>query len=83
VEITDNYGFGFCVEEFAVTVMHEMPFTTIIFNDGHLRLICQAEELMYNMHYEVDTWYKDRTMTYDKFIDLCETSENININAFL
>jgi len=75
VEITGDYGFGFCVEELAVAVMYEVPFVTVILNDGHLGLIRQAEELMYDMHYEVDTWYKDRTVTYEKFIDFVKLAE--------
>jgi len=75
VEITGDYGFGFCVEELAVAVMYEVPFVTVILNDGHLGLIRQAEELTYNMHYEVDTWYKDRTVTYEKFIDFVKLAE--------
>jgi len=75
VEITGDYGFGFCVEELAVAVMYDVPFVTVILNDGHLGLIRQAEELTYEMHYEVDTWYRDRVVTYDKFIDFVKLAE--------
>ncbi len=75
VEITGDYGFGFCCEELAVAVMYKVPFITVILNDGHLGLIRQAEELLYDFHYEVDTWYKDRVVTFDKFIDFVKLAE--------
>jgi tartronate-semialdehyde synthase len=58
VEITGDYGFGFMCEELAVAAMYDVPVKCIILNDGHLGLIRQAEELFYNMHFEVDTWYE-------------------------
>jgi acetolactate synthase-1/2/3 large subunit len=45
-------------EELAVAAMYDIPIKCIILNDGHLGLIRQAEELFYNMHFEVDTWYE-------------------------
>ena len=75
VEITGDYGFGFCCEELAVAVMYNIPFVTVILNDGHLGLIRQAEKLFYNMHYEVDTWCSDRVISFDKFIDFVKLAE--------
>jgi tartronate-semialdehyde synthase len=63
VEITGDYGFGFMCEELAVAAMYKIPIKCIILNDGHLGLIRQAEELIYNMHYEVDTWYEGEKPT--------------------
>ena len=40
-----------------------------------MRLIRQAEELTYKMHYEVDTWYGDRVVTFEKFIDFVKLAE--------
>jgi len=57
VNITGDFGFGFMAEELAVAAMYNIPIRTIILNDGHLGLIRQAEEVLYEFHYEVDTWY--------------------------
>ncbi len=57
VNIVGDFGFGFMAEELAVAAMYNIPIRTIILNDGHLGLIRQAEELLYEFHYEVDTWY--------------------------
>jgi len=57
VNIVGDFGFGFMAEELAVAAMYNIPIRTIILNDGHLGLIRQAEEVLYEFHYEVDTWY--------------------------
>lgn len=75
VEITGDYGFGFCIEELAVAVQYDVPFITVVLNDGHLGLIRQAEELMYNMHYAVDTWYEDLNLNCNKLIDFVKLAE--------
>ncbi|MEM2921736.1 MAG: thiamine pyrophosphate-dependent enzyme, partial [Candidatus Bathyarchaeia archaeon] len=64
VNIVGDYGFGFMVEELAVAAMYSIPIRTIILNDGHLGLIRQAEELLYEFHYEVDTWYDIEDSTH-------------------
>jgi tartronate-semialdehyde synthase len=73
VNITGDFGFGFMCEELAVAAMYNVPIRTIILNDGHLGLIRQAEELYYEFHYEVDTWYsvEDRMHLVD-FVKFAE-----------
>jgi tartronate-semialdehyde synthase len=57
VNVVGDFGFGFMAEELAVAAMYNIPIRTIILNDGRLGLIRQAEEVLYEFHYEVDTWY--------------------------
>jgi len=76
VDVTGDYGFGFCVEELAVAVMYNIPVAFIILNDGHLGLIRQAEKYFYSMHYEVDTWYTDRFIGYPRLIDFVKLAES-------
>ncbi|MBS7609795.1 glyoxylate carboligase [Candidatus Bathyarchaeota archaeon] len=75
VDITGDYGFGFCVEELAVAVMYEVPVVFIILNDGHLGLIRQTEKYVYQMHFAVDTWYTDRLIGYPRLIDFVKLAE--------
>jgi len=61
VEITGDYGFGFCIEELAVAAMYNIPIIIIIIDNGYLSLIRQQEKYLYNMdslYYEVNTWYR-------------------------
>lgn len=75
VDVTGDYGFGFCVEELAVAVMYEVPVVFIILNDGHLGLIRQTEKYVYQMHFAVDTWYTDRLVGYPRLIDFVKLAE--------
>jgi tartronate-semialdehyde synthase len=75
VDVTGDYGFGFCVEELAVSVHYNIPVVFIILNDGHLGLIRQAEKYQYDMHFAVDTWYKDRLPEFQQFVDYVKLAE--------
>lgn len=75
VDVTGDFGFGFCVEELAVSVHYNIPVVFIILNDGHLGLIRQAEKYQYDMHFAVDTWYKDRLPEFQSFVDYVKLAE--------
>lgn len=69
VDITGDYGFGFMMEELAVAVQHDVAFPIVLLNDGHLGLIRQAEQLTYDMFYEVTIRYDEN---YIDFVKLAE-----------
>lgn len=75
VDVTGDYGFGFCVEELAVSVHYNIPIVVVILNDGHLGLIRQAQKYQYGMHFAVDTWYRDRRTDFQHFIDYVKLAE--------
>jgi tartronate-semialdehyde synthase len=58
VMIVGDFGFQFCMEELAVAVMYDVPFVCIVFNNGYLGLIRQAEKYQYEMDFEVQIWYE-------------------------
>ncbi len=75
VDIVGDYGFGFCCEELGVACMYDLPVIVVILNDGHLGLIRQTEKYVYNMHFEVDTWYSDHRIGYPRLIDFVKFAD--------
>lgn len=69
VNIVGDYGIGFCSEELAMAVMYQMPLIIIVINNGYLSLIRQQEKYVYQMNYEVNTWYDG---TYVDFVSFAE-----------
>lgn len=69
VNIVGDYGMGFCGEEMAMAVMYEVPVVVIVINNGYLSLIRQQEKYLYNMNYEVNTWYGDTLVDFVKFAE--------------
>ena len=57
VTIVGDYGFQFCMEALPVAVMYDVPFVCVVLNNGYLGLIRQAEKYLFDMDYEVQTWY--------------------------
>ncbi|GBE14159.1 glyoxylate carboligase [bacterium BMS3Abin14] len=57
VQVVGDYGFQFCMEELPVAVMYNVPFVCIVLNNGYLGLIRQAEKYIFDMNYEIQTWY--------------------------
>jgi len=69
VNIVGDYGMGFCGEEMAMAVMYEVPIIVIVINNGYLSLIRQQEKYVYDMNYEVNTWYGDMMVDFVKFAE--------------
>ena len=69
VDIVGDYGLGFCGEEMALAVMHDIPIIVIVINNGYLSLIRQAEKHVYDMNFEVNTWYNGTMMDFVKFAE--------------
>lgn len=69
VNVVGDYGFGFCGEELAMAVMYNLPIIVIIINNGYLGLIRQQEKYLYDMNYEVETWYQDGLIDFVKLAE--------------
>ena len=69
VNIVGDYGMGFCGEEMAMAVMYQVPIIVIVINNGYLSLIRQQEKYVYNMNYEVNTWYGEGLVDFVKFAE--------------
>ena len=69
VNIVGDYGFGFCGEEMAMAVMYQVPIIVVVINNGYLSLIRQQEKYLYDMNFEVNTWYDGM---YVDFVKLAE-----------
>ena len=69
VNIVGDYGMGFCGEEMAVAVMYDIPIIVIVINNGYLSLIRQQEKYIYDMNFEVATWYEGTLVDFVKFAE--------------
>jgi tartronate-semialdehyde synthase len=69
VDIVGDYGLGFCGEEMAMAVMYRVPIIVIIINNGYLSLIRQQEKYIYDMNFEVTTWYDGTMVDFVKFAE--------------
>ncbi len=69
VNIVGDYGLGFCGQETAVAVMYHIPIIVIVINNGYLSLIRQQEKHIYDMNFEVTTWYEGMMMDFVKFAE--------------
>ncbi|MBA7694480.1 Glyoxylate carboligase [subsurface metagenome] len=69
VNIVGDYGLGFCGEEMALAVMYDIPIIVIVINNGYLSLIRQQEKHVYDMNFEVSTWYNGMMVDFVKFAE--------------
>lgn len=69
VDIVGDYGIGFCGEELAMAVMYQIPLIIIVINNGYLSLIRQQEKYLYDMNFEVNTWYDGMYVDFVKFAE--------------
>jgi len=69
VNIVGDFGLGFCGEEMALAVMYDIPIIVIVINNGYLSLIRQQEKHVYDMNFEVSTWYNGTMMDFVKFAE--------------
>jgi len=69
VSIAGDYDMGFCGEEMAMAVMYNIPVIVVVINNGYLSLIRQQEKYVYDMNYEVNTWYGEMMVDFVKFAE--------------
>jgi tartronate-semialdehyde synthase len=75
VQVVGDFGFQFCMDALPVAAHYEVPFVICVLNNGYLGLIRQAEKYIYDMNYEVTTWYdginEGRGFDFVKFAEAC------------
>ena len=64
VDIVGDFGLGFCGEEMAMACHYNIPVLVIVINNGYLSLIRQAEKYVYDMNFEVETWYGGKLLDF-------------------
>jgi tartronate-semialdehyde synthase len=69
VQVTGDYGLGFCIEELGVAAMYDVPFLIIVINNGYLSLIRQSEKYGYNMEFQVECWYEEEKVDFVKLAE--------------
>jgi len=69
IDIVGDYGLGFCGQEMAVAAMYNIPIIVIVINNGYLSLIRQQEKYIYDMNFEVATWYGEMFVDFVKFAE--------------
>jgi tartronate-semialdehyde synthase len=69
VNVVGDYGLGFCGEEMAIATMYNIPIIVIIINNGYLSLIRQQEKYLYDMNFEVNTWYDGTFVDFVKWAE--------------
>jgi len=69
VNIVGDYGLGFCGEEMAIATMYDIPIIVIVINNGYLSLIRQQEKHIYDMNFEVNTWYDGTFVDFVKWAE--------------
>jgi tartronate-semialdehyde synthase len=52
-----------------MAVMYDVPIVIVVINNGYLSLIRQAEKYIYDMNFEVETWYQYQLMDFVKFAE--------------
>jgi len=70
VNVTGDFGIGFCIEELAVAVQYKVPFMVIILNNGNMSLIRQNQKYAYGVRHAIDLWYgEDNLVDFVKLAD--------------
>ena len=52
-----------------MAVMYQIPLIIIVINNGYLSLIRQQEKYLYDMNFEVNTWYDGMYVDFVKFAE--------------
>jgi tartronate-semialdehyde synthase len=75
VNITGDYGFQFCMEEFGMACQYNIPIVIIVVNNGNMGLIRQNQKYAYNgLRYEIDIDYPT-DQTADNLLDFVKFAE--------
>ncbi len=75
VNITGDYGFQFCMEEFGMACQYNLPILVIVVNNGNMSLIRQNQKYAYNnLRYAVDVDYPTE-QTAENLLDFAKFAE--------
>jgi tartronate-semialdehyde synthase len=76
VNITGDYGFQFCMQEFGMACQYNIPILVVVVNNGNLGLIRQSQKYSYNnLRIDVDIDYPT-TKTEDNVLNFAMFAES-------
>jgi tartronate-semialdehyde synthase len=76
VNITGDYGFQFCMEEWGMACQYNIPVVVIVINNGNMSLIRQNQKYTYNgLRYEIDIDFPHGGETENNVLDFKMFSE--------
>jgi tartronate-semialdehyde synthase len=75
VNITGDYGFQFCMEEFGMACQYNVPILVVVVNNGNMSLIRQNQKYAYgNLRFEIDIDYPT-SQTEENLLDFAKFAE--------
>lgn len=76
VNITGDYGFQFCMEEWGMACQYNIPIVVVVVNNGNMSLIRQNQKYNYSgLRYEIDIDYPHGEQTENNQLDFAKFSE--------
>jgi tartronate-semialdehyde synthase len=75
VNVTGDYGFQFCMEEFGMACQYNIPIVVVVVNNGNMSLIRQNQKYSYNgLRFEIDIDFPTE-QTESNFLDFAKFAE--------
>jgi tartronate-semialdehyde synthase len=75
VNITGDYGFQFCMEEFGMACQYNVPIVVVVVNNGNMSLIRQNQKYAYGgLRFEIDIDFPTE-QTEDNLFDFAKFAE--------
>jgi tartronate-semialdehyde synthase len=75
VNITGDYGFQFCMEEFGMACQYNVPIVVVVVNNGNMSLIRQNQKYAFNnLRFEIDIDYPT-DQTENNLLDFAKFAE--------
>jgi tartronate-semialdehyde synthase len=76
VNITGDYGFQFCMEEWGMACQYNIPVVVVVINNGNMSLIRQNQKYAYGgIRYEIDIDFPHGDQTENNLLDFAKFSE--------
>ncbi|TAK24199.1 MAG: glyoxylate carboligase [Chloroflexota bacterium] len=76
VNITGDYGFQFCMQEWGMACQYGIPVVVVVVNNGNMSLIRQGQKYGYGgLRFEVDIDFPHGAETENNFLDFTTFSE--------
>lgn len=76
VNITGDYGFQFCMEEWGMACQYNVPVVVVVINNGNMSLIRQNQKYAYGgIRYEIDIDFPHGDQTENNLLDFAKFSE--------
>jgi tartronate-semialdehyde synthase len=76
VNITGDYGFQFCMEEWGMACQYNIPVVVIVINNGNMSLIRQNQKYVFNgLRYAIDIDFPHGQATENNVLDFAKFSQ--------